>query len=63
MKFSEVKDLSTGELRKKQKTLQEELFQLRMKNSLGQVSNPLLIRQARRDIARLMTAIASKTKN
>ncbi len=60
MKFTEIKDMSLPELRKKRAVLSEQLFEARMKNSIGQLSNPLHIRQLRRDIARINTAIVGK---
>lgn len=60
MKFLEIKDLSVSELKKKRTTLSEELFQARIKNSIGQLSNPLEIRDLRRNIAKINTAIVKK---
>lgn len=60
MKYTEVKDLSVTELKKKRTALSEELFQARIKNSIGQLSNPLVIRDLRRNIAKINTAIVKK---
>jgi large subunit ribosomal protein L29 len=60
MKFVEIKDLSVTDLKKKRTTLSEELFQARIKNSIGQLSNPIEIRDLRRNIARINTAIVKK---
>lgn len=60
MKFVEIKDLSVVELKKKRTTLSEELFQARIKNSIGQLSNPIEIRDLRRSIAKINTAIVKK---
>ncbi|WP_347358356.1 50S ribosomal protein L29 [Bdellovibrio sp.] len=60
MKFVEIKDLSVAELKKKRTALSEELFQARIKNSIGQLSNPVQIRGLRRDIAKINTAIVKK---
>ena len=60
MKFTEIKDMSVTELKKKRSTLSEQLFEARMKNSIGQMANPLTIRQLRRDIARINTVIVGK---
>jgi len=57
MKFQEIKTLSKTELAKKRKALGKEVFELKIKNSLGQLANPLEIRKARRNFARLQTAI------
>lgn len=60
MKFGEIKDLTVDELRKKEVALREEYFMLKMKNPIGQIANPLSIRWARRNIAKLQTAINQK---
>ncbi|MEK2690157.1 50S ribosomal protein L29 [Bdellovibrio sp. GT3] len=60
MKFVEIKDLSVTELKKKRAALSEELFQARIKNSIGQLSNPIVIRDLRRNIAKINTAIVKK---
>lgn len=60
MKFAEIKDLSVVELKKKRAALSKELFDARMKNSIGQLSNPLEIRKLRKNIARVNTAIVKK---
>jgi large subunit ribosomal protein L29 len=60
MKFLEIKDLSVTELKKKRAALSEELFNARIKNSIGQLSNPLVIRDLRRNIAKINTAIVKK---
>lgn len=60
MKFVDIKDLTVEELRKRGKSTREELFELKMKHSLGQVANPLQIRDLRRDLARIKTAVATK---
>ena len=48
MKFAEIKDLTSDELRKKQAQLRDELFQAKMKHSLGQIGNrKISLRQIR----------------
>lgn len=60
MKFVEVKDLSEKELKTKMSELRFNMFESRMKNTLGQLSNPLSIRAMRRDVARIRTALRNK---
>ena len=60
MKYTEVKDLSAVELKKKKGALTHEFFTAKMKNSLGQLGNPLEIRKIRRDLARVNTALVQK---
>lgn len=60
MKFNEIKDMTSGELRKRLTSLREELFEGRMKHTLGQLGNPIEIRDKRKDLARLKTALQTK---
>lgn len=60
MKYTEIKDLSAVELKKKKTALNEEFFNAKMKNNLGQLGNPLEIRKIRRDLARVNTALVQK---
>ncbi len=61
MKFVDVKDLTVLELTKKKAALNGEIFEARMKNELGQLSNPVQIRFMRKNLARLNTALAHKS--
>lgn len=56
MKYADIAGLSKAELVKKTKELRGQIFEARMKNSLGQLANPMTIREMRRDVARLRTA-------
>jgi ribosomal protein L29 len=60
MIFSEIKGLSTDELKKKLAQAREDFFSSKMKNHLGQLPNPMGIRELRRNVARLHTAIKMK---
>ncbi len=60
MKFAQIKDLAVAELRKKRTMWNAELFELRMKHSMGQLNNPLQIRQLRRRLAQLNTALTQR---
>ena len=62
MKYADFKDLSPTDLNKKIRELKEKSFQARMKNSMGQFSNPSSIRVMRRDVARLKTVLSVKTR-
>jgi large subunit ribosomal protein L29 len=62
MEFSDIKDLTVEELRKRQSSLRGELVELKLKHSMGQVANPLEIRSRRRDVARIKTALSLKLK-
>ena len=62
MKFTDVKDLSNVEVNKKIRETKEKMFDARMKNAMGQLTNPVQIRGMRRDIARLKTVLTAKTR-
>ncbi len=57
MKFADIKNLKAEELRKQVTELRNQLFEAKMKQSLGQLNNTDQIRQIRRDIARYKTAM------
>lgn len=60
MKYADISGLAAKEIQKKLTQLQNDVFEAKMKNSLGQLANPMEIRNNRRDIARLKTALAAK---
>ncbi|MFN8090644.1 MAG: 50S ribosomal protein L29 [Vicinamibacteria bacterium] len=60
MKASKVREMGQDELRAKEKELQEQLFRLRVQQSLGQLENAVKLREVRRDIARVKTVIRQK---
>lgn len=62
MKYEEIAGMTAKDLSNKKTELRQSLFEARMKNALGQLTNPMEIRAIRRDIARLNTAAASKTE-
>jgi large subunit ribosomal protein L29 len=57
MKYTDVKDMSVTELKKKKTTLTQDIFDMKIKNQLGQLSNPIQIRDLRKDLARVNTAL------
>ncbi len=59
---SEFKELSLDELKLREQELREELFNLRVRHATGQLENPVLIRKARRDIARVRTFVRQKER-
>jgi large subunit ribosomal protein L29 len=60
MKFKDIQDLTVEELRKREVSTRTDLFDMKMKHSLGQLGNPLQIRKMRKDVARVKTALSSK---
>ena len=53
-----VHEMTLGEVEDKLAELKKELFHLRFRNSMRQLDNPLQIRYAKRDLARLLTALS-----
>ena len=60
MKASELKDLSADELRDKARELEESLFRMRIRKSVGQLDVPMKLRSTRRDLARVKTELRQK---
>ena len=57
MKTSEIKDLTTDEIREKIETEKAALTKMKMNHAVSPLENPMLIRTTRRNIARLMTEL------
>ena len=55
MKATELKELTEAELTQKLNDARQELFNLRLQQSSGQLEKPSRIRDVRRDIARIHT--------
>jgi large subunit ribosomal protein L29 len=55
-----MRDLSPDEIRTRLQELSEELFNLRFRNAMKQLDNPLKIREGRREMARLLTVLREK---
>jgi len=55
MKNKDIRELNEKELDSKHHQLQEELFSLKMKKKITEITNKKQIRNHRRDIARLKT--------
>ncbi len=59
-KKEDLKELNIPEIEVKISSLKEELFNLKVKKSTGQLANPLVIRQLRREIARSKTILQER---
>ncbi len=62
VKTNAMRDMSADEIRQRIGELREELFQMRFRNSMRQLDNPLKIRAARREMARLITVLSQKER-
>ena len=57
MKTHELRSMSRGELEEQVRELRQELFNLRFRRTTQPLDNPLRIRTARKDLARVLTVI------
>ena len=57
LKAEKIRDMTEEEIETRVRELHEEIFNLRFRNAMRQLQNPLLIRERRRDIARLRTIL------
>ena len=57
MRPEKIREMHEGELRGKEKELQEQLFRLRLQKAIGQLDSGVKIRATRRDIARVKTIL------
>jgi large subunit ribosomal protein L29 len=55
-----MREMSVDEIRTRLQELREELFNLRFRNAMKQLDNPLKIRESRREMARLLTVLREK---
>lgn len=60
MKAAELRDLSGDELAAKGRDLRNELFNVKVKRSTGQLENTALAGKLRRDIARVESVLREK---
>jgi large subunit ribosomal protein L29 len=60
MKAAKVREMGLEELRTKERELAEQLFRLRVQQSIGQLDNAIKLRETRRDIARVKTVLKEK---
>ena len=60
MKSKAVLEMTDKELQDKLNELKSELFFLRFKNATNQLTNPLQLKETRRDIARVKTVIRQR---
>lgn len=60
MKIAEIRKLSTEELAKESSRLREELVELRRRLYSGEVQNVRVIRNKRKDLARVLTVLGEQ---
>ena len=62
VKPSSIREMGAEEIRTRVGELREELFNLRFRNTMKQLDNPLKIRESRREMARLLTVLKEKER-
>jgi large subunit ribosomal protein L29 len=62
MKASAIRELTDDELEQQFRDRREELFNLRMQKSYGQLENPVRLRHLRRDLARFRSVMAERER-
>lgn len=60
MNSKEIRDLAPAEIITKIRESREKLLQLRLRKNTGQIEKPHLLREYRKDIARLETILKQK---
>lgn len=60
VKATAMREMAPDDIRVRLGELREELFNLRFRNSMRQLDNPLQIRERRREMARLLTVLRQK---
>lgn len=60
MNAKELREMTKEELIAKIEKLEEEIFNMRFQNKMGQLSNPVKLRLVRKDIARAKTILVEK---
>jgi len=63
MKTSEIKELSTKEIVEKIQTEKERLVRLKLSHAVSPLENPMKLKESKKDIARLKTALRSRELN
>ena len=59
--INELRDRTVEELQAKERELAQQLFVLRLNKSTGQLESPAKVRQARRELARVLTVLREKS--
>jgi len=61
MKAAELRDLGVDELGVRERDLTDQLFRMRIQQSMGQLEAPDRLRTVRRDLARIKTFLKQKS--
>ena len=63
MKINEIRELDTKDLSERLETEVARLQQLKLNQAITPLENPMLIRQAKKDIARMKTVLRQRELN
>ncbi|GAL84108.1 MAG: 50S ribosomal protein L29 [Sporocytophaga sp.] len=63
MKTSDIKSLNAADLKSRISAEQEALAKLKFAHAISPIENPMKIREAKKVIARLQTALSEKVKS
>jgi len=59
-KLQELRDKSEADLRLRERELSDQLFALRLQKVTGQLEKPSKVRDAKRELARVLTVLGEK---
>ena len=62
LKPQQLRDMNDDELKARAGELGEELFHLRLRRATSQLSNPMKVRETRRDLARVKTVLRQRAQ-
>ncbi len=62
MKSAEIRNLSKEEMKEKLLALKKSLYEMRSQGATGRIEKPSKIKEARRDVARILTILREKEK-
>jgi large subunit ribosomal protein L29 len=60
MKTKEIRDLSVDELKQKEQDLVDEFFRLKVRRATGQLDSSAMMKNVRKDIARIKTVLKER---
>jgi large subunit ribosomal protein L29 len=60
MKTKEIRDLSVDELKQKERDLVDEFFRLKVRRATGQLDSSAMMKNVRKDIARIKTVLKER---
>ena len=63
IKARDLRELSVDDLRRKATDLTDQIFRLRIQKAMGHLDVPLKVRITRRELARVKTVLAEKTRH